>query len=348
MSKVSLRNLHKRFGEVTAVDNFNLEIQEGEFFSLLGPSGCGKTTTLRMIAGFEFPTSGQTFFDDRDVTFTKPDKRNTGMVFQNFALFPHMTVFENVAFGLEARKVSKPEIQQRVGKALAMVELEGLASRGATELSGGQQQRVALARAIVIEPDILLLDEPLSNLDAKLREETRAEIKALQTRLKITTIYVTHDQDEALSLSDRIAVLKNGVCQQVGTPFEIYRNPQNAFVADFVGKSNVLSARVGDTKNTAELTNGWVLKITGEISDQATISLRPEHLKFTDKKSGENIFTGKIQDIFYNGSLVEYQLNVFGQLLVAKRLTESSDFERKTGDQVSLFVAAEHVQVLPQ
>ncbi|RMF57507.1 MAG: ABC transporter ATP-binding protein, partial [Calditrichaeota bacterium] len=238
MAQVSLQALSKSFGDVQAVCNLDLEIQEGEFFTLLGPSGCGKTTTLRMVAGFEFPTSGRIFFDRRDVTFMKPNRRNTGMVFQNFALFPHLTVFENVAFGLQARGVAKTEIKVRVEKALELVDLGSLGARKVTELSGGQQQRVALARAVVIEPGILLLDEPLSNLDAKLRAETREEIRALQRRLGITTIYVTHDQEEALSLSDRLAVLDHGVCQQVGSPAEIYREPANAFVARFVGNSN--------------------------------------------------------------------------------------------------------------
>ncbi len=234
MSSVRLVNITRKFDDVTAVSDLNLTVQDGEFFSLLGPSGCGKTTILRMIAGFCIPTAGEIFFGDRGVSALPPNKRNTGMVFQNYALFPHMTVFENVGFGLRARKVPVPERQERVGSALELVDLTGLESRKVTQLSGGQQQRVALARAIVIEPEILLMDEPLSNLDAKLRRETRDQLKTLQRKLSITTIYVTHDQEEALILSDRIAVLNQGICQQIDTPDEIQNNPANDFVASFL------------------------------------------------------------------------------------------------------------------
>ncbi len=234
MSSVRLVNITRKFDSVTAVSDMNLTVQNGEFFSLLGPSGCGKTTILRMIAGFCIPTAGEIFFNDRSVSALPPNKRNTGMVFQNYALFPHMTVFENVGFGLRARKGPVPVRQARGGRALELVDLAGLESRKVTQLSGGQQQRVALARAIVIEPEILLMDEPLSNLDAKLRRETRDQLKTLQRKLSITTIYVTHDQEEALILSDRIVVLNEGVCQQIGTPDEIQNNPANDFVASFL------------------------------------------------------------------------------------------------------------------
>ena len=234
MSSVRLVNITRKFDDVAAVSNINLTIQDGEFFSLLGPSGCGKTTILRMIAGFCIPTSGEIFFDERSVSTLPPNKRNTGMVFQNYALFPHMTVSENVGFGLRARKIPAPERQERISSALKLVDLAGLKGRKVTQLSGGQQQRVALARAIVIEPEILLMDEPLSNLDAKLRRETRDQLKTLQRKLSITTIYVTHDQEEALILSDRIAVLNKGVCQQIGTPDEIRNNPANDFVVSFL------------------------------------------------------------------------------------------------------------------
>jgi iron(III) transport system ATP-binding protein len=234
VASVQLKNITKKFDDVIAVNNISLTIHNGEFFSLLGPSGCGKTTVLRIIAGFYVPTSGEVLFNDKDVSTVPPNKRNTGMVFQNYALFPHMTVFENVAFGLRARKIPKQECRKRVDSALELVDLSGYCKRKVTLLSGGQQQRVALARAIVIEPAILLMDEPLSNLDAKLRRETRDQIRNLQKKLKITTIYVTHDQEEALTLSDRIAVMEKGVCQQMGTPDEIINNPANEFVASFI------------------------------------------------------------------------------------------------------------------
>ena len=235
MASVQLLNISKKFGDVIAVQDLSLTVQDGEFFSLLGPSGCGKSTVLRIIAGFCIPTAGNVAFCDRDVSALPPNKRNTGMVFQNYALFPHMTVFENVAFGLRARKVPKPEQVERVSNALELVDLPGLEKRRVTQLSGGQQQRVALARAIVIEPEILLMDEPLSNLDARLRRETRDQLLKLQLELGTTTIYVTHDQEEALTMSDRVALLEKGICQQIGTPHEISEHPANDFVASFLG-----------------------------------------------------------------------------------------------------------------
>lgn len=242
MKNVKIENVSKQFGKVHGVKDLNLDIKTGEFFTFLGPSGCGKTTTLRMIAGFYYPTEGKIYFDDRDVTLLQPNKRNIGMVFQNYALFPHMTVDENIAFGLQVRKFSKFEIKQKVDRIRGLVHLAQYGNRKINELSGGQQQRVALARALVIEPDILLLDEPLSNLDAKLREETRIEIKRIQSELGVTTIYVTHDQMEAMAMSDRIMVMDNGYVKQIGTPQEIYNRPLNRFVADFIGETNLIEA----------------------------------------------------------------------------------------------------------
>ena len=239
MAQVTLNRLTKHFDDTPVVKGISLTVADGEFFSLLGPSGCGKTTILRMIAGFIFPTSGTVLFDDQDVTHVPANRRNTGMVFQNYALFPHMTVFENVAFGLRTRKVAAAETSDRVARALDLVGLAGLEQRPVPQLSGGQQQRVALARAVVIEPDLLLLDEPLSNLDAKLREETRDQIRELQTKLGITAIYVTHDQEEALAVSDRIAVMEEGECRQLDRPDAIYRRPANRFVAAFMGNMNL-------------------------------------------------------------------------------------------------------------
>ena len=354
MSKVTLKNLSKFFGEVAAVNNVDLEIQQGEFFSLLGPSGCGKTTTLRMIAGFEFPTAGQVFFDNRDVTFLAPNRRNTGMVFQNYALFPHMTVFENVAFGPQARRVAKSEIKQRVRAALNLVELANFEDRKVTELSGGQQQRVAIARAIVIEPVILLLDEPLSNLDAKLRAETREELRALQRRLRITTIYVTHDQEEALALSDRLAVLNAGVCHQVGTPQEIYQRPCSRFVASFVGHSNILEGKIvaiaSDTA-AAQITSSWQIRfeLNGRISfsagERVTLGIRPENIKLTDGLDARsNAFEGIIKNVSYSGAFADFQIEVNGQLLRVKGLV--TDGVRRVGDRVSMQVLPAHITVL--
>jgi iron(III) transport system ATP-binding protein len=240
MSRVTINNITKLYPQGGGVKNFSVDIAEGEFFAFLGHSGCGKTTTLRVIAGLETPDSGTIQFDERDVTKLPPEKRNAAMVFQNYALFPHMNVFENVAFGLKARKMPKPEIAPRVAEALDMVRLEDLEKRKVTELSGGQQQRVALARAIAVHPSILLLDEPLSNLDAELRHSTREQLAELQKRLGITAIYVTHDQEEALTLAHRIAIMKDGTCHQIGTPDEILNQPATPFVESFLARQKAM------------------------------------------------------------------------------------------------------------
>jgi iron(III) transport system ATP-binding protein len=356
MSKVTLKNLNKSFGDAVAVQNLNLEIEQGEFFSLLGPSGCGKTTTLRLIAGFEFPTSGQIFFDNKEVTYLPPNRRNAGMVFQNYALFPHMTVFENVAFGLKARRLQKSEIRDRVRRALSLVDLANFEARKVTELSGGQQQRVALARAIVIEPNILLLDEPLSNLDAKLREETRDEIRALQQRLGITTIYVTHDQAEALSLSDRMAVLNQGICHQVGTPDEIYQSPRDRFVAHFVGNSNILEGKgVLHPEGTAqvEITPDWKIQVRSNsmrdfsVGQRISISFRPESVFLINgAASGANIFEGVIRKIKFSGATVDYLVEVSGHTLWVKRFVEQEDFKRNVGDKALIQIFPQQIHLL--
>lgn len=243
MSAVRCDGVTKLYPEGGGVRGFTVEIRQGEFFALLGPSGCGKTTTLRLIAGLETPDSGALYFGDRDVTALPPEKRNAAMVFQSYALFPHMTVFENVAFGLRARKMPKADIAPRVAESLALVQLEAVEKRAVTDLSGGQQQRVALARALAVRPDILLLDEPLSNLDAELRYATRAQLAELQQRLGITAIYVTHDQEEALALAHRIAVLKDGACHQIGTPHDVLHAPATPFVASFLERQRATGCR---------------------------------------------------------------------------------------------------------
>lgn len=249
MTALTLEALSKTFQRAgTVVDSVSLRIEEGEFFTLLGPSGCGKSTVLRMVAGFEEPTQGRVLFDTRDVTYDPPNRRDIGLVFQNYALFPHMSVARNVAFGLEVRKLSKSEVNERVAVALEQVQLTAQSAARVDQLSGGQQQRVALARALVIRPRLLLLDEPLSNLDAKLREETRSTLRALHASTGVTTVYVTHDQTEAMGMSDRIAILNFGKLQQVAAPQEIYERPANRFVADFIGRNNVLTATVKELK----------------------------------------------------------------------------------------------------
>ena len=255
-NEVIIKDAVKRYGDFTALNGVSLNIKEGEFFTLLGPSGCGKTTLLRMIAGFNSIEGGDFYFGDKRINDVPANKRDIGMVFQNYAIFPHLTVKENVAYGLKARKVGKKEMDERVDEALKLVQIEHLSDRKPSELSGGQQQRVALARAFVIEPSVLLMDEPLSNLDAKLRVQMRTVIKKLQRRLGITTIYVTHDQEEALAISDRIAVMKDGNIMQIGTPSELYAKPQNPVVAGFIGVSNFLDCDV----------KGEEVSIQGELS----------------------------------------------------------------------------------
>ncbi|MCR8871148.1 ABC transporter ATP-binding protein [Peribacillus frigoritolerans] len=331
MASIKIENVQKAFGKTIAVDQLNLDIKEGEFFTFLGPSGCGKTTTLRMIAGFYYPTKGVVRFGDKDMTRVPPEKRNTGMVFQSYALFPHMTVFENVAFGLRVRKVSSAELKKRVLDALQKVRLESYSDRQVSQLSGGQQQRVALARALVIEPEILLLDEPLSNLDAKLRDEMRVEILRLQRDYKITTIYVTHDQAEALSMSDRIAVFNYGVCHQVGTPTEIYNRPANDFVASFIGEINLLPVQVEIVQqdNIEIVLKNSEKPIKLKVENQArdgisiiqsdadlAVSIRPEAIRILDvTEEGTNVFKGKINSVQFFGSVVNVTVDVQDVLL---------------------------------
>jgi ABC-type Fe3+/spermidine/putrescine transport system ATPase subunit len=304
-----LTKIFQRSG--TVVDSINLRIENGEFFTLLGPSGCGKTTILRMIAGFEEPTSGRILFDDRDVTYAPANRRDIGLVFQNYALFPHLSVTRNVAFGLEVRKLPKAEIQERVASALQQVQLSAQASARVDQLSGGQQQRVALARALVIRPTLLLLDEPLSNLDAKLREETRASLRSLHSATGVTTIYVTHDQSEAMGMSDRIALLNAGKIQQVARPEEIYEHPANRFVADFIGRNNVVEAMVetvAESSVTLRFANGNALKIDParrapglslQTGARVGVCLRAEALRLA---VGAGTFRGALTDVEYNGS----------------------------------------------
>ncbi|MCE4614725.1 MAG: ABC transporter ATP-binding protein [Desulfurococcales archaeon] len=317
MTLVRIEGITKVYGPVIAVDNMTLEIEDGEFFTFLGPSGCGKTTTLRLIAGFEFPDKGKIFFDNKEVTYLRPYERNTAMVFQNYALWPHMTVFDNIAYGLKLRKVSREEINRKVKRVLELIRLEGMENRYPTQLSGGQQQRVALARALVVEPSILLLDEPLSNLDAKLRLGMREEIKRIQRELGITTIYVTHDQEEALTMSDRIAVMNKGKVHQVGTPYEIYAWPRDLFVATFLGRSNLLKGTAVNVKDgTIEVDTslGKIIGVTHRdyvdmrIKEGSTVGviIRPESFTMDQKRGKQyNKFTLNIILSMFAGSRIE-------------------------------------------
>ena len=305
MARVTLRSLSKRFGEHLAVRDFSLEIPEGEFLVLLGPSGCGKTTTLRMIAGFVEPSAGRILFGERDVTELPPYRRNTGLVFQGYALFPHLTVFENVAFGLRMRKLDRAAIEKRATEALRLVRLETLGERMPRQLSGGQQQRVALARALAIEPEVLLLDEPLSNLDAKLREEVRVEIRQLQRRLGLTTVMVTHDQEEALSVADRLVVMENGEIRQIGTQRELYNSPSNQFVANFIGRTNFLpGAMSGPAQFRTE--SGLDIAVAGEASGERILAIRPERIRLGESNGAVNRFSATVEFVSYLGATTEY------------------------------------------
>ncbi|MDX5627266.1 MULTISPECIES: ABC transporter ATP-binding protein [unclassified Brenneria] len=292
---ISFRNIVKKYGDTTIIPKLSLNIQEGEFFTLLGPSGCGKTTLLRMIAGFNSIEEGQLAFNERVMNQVAPGKRNIGMVFQNYAIFPHLNVAQNVEFGLRNRPVDKAERERRVQEILEVVQIESFRDRMPKNLSGGQQQRVALARAIVIRPDVLLMDEPLSNLDAQLRVDMRNAIKAIQHEVGITTVYVTHDQEEAMAVSDRIAVMKSGVIQQVGSPREIYRRPANLFVATFIGRTNIVEAKLNVGENGgallrigdyAEPIAALRLDIPPDRSVEVKLSVRPEEFIFSTDESG--------------------------------------------------------------
>jgi len=305
---VSIRNVTKAFpGGVTAVDNVSLDIAQNEFFALLGPSGCGKTTLLRMISGLETPTGGQIIIDGQDMAFTPPNKRPTNMVFQSYAVFPHMTVEQNVGYGLKVTGVASDEIRRRVGEALEMVKLTQLATRKPDQMSGGQRQRVALARALVKRPKVLLLDEPLSALDAKLRDDMRMELTRLQETVGITFIIVTHDQDEALSMASRIAVMDRGSVQQVATPAELYEHPKSRFVADFIGKVNLIDAKVHrqiGRKVDCEVRGLGRMELAsdGLVGGQVAIAVRPEKLKIAASEPASAIrIQGKVRDVAYYG-----------------------------------------------
>jgi putative spermidine/putrescine transport system ATP-binding protein len=318
MAFLDLTNVSKSFTtQGAAVKDFNLNVEKGEFISVLGPSGCGKTTTLRMIAGFETPTSGAITIDGRDMTTVPPNKRNVGMVFQSYALFPNMTVNGNIGFGMMVAGKSKAETQKRVEEMLALIHLEGFGDRYPYQLSGGQQQRVALARAIALRPQVLLLDEPLSALDAKIRVELRSEIRRIQQQLGITTIYVTHDQEEALSLSDRIVVMNSGRMEQVGTPFEIYNFPKTGFTASFVGQLNVLPVTVTHAKSGRCLFDGKPLDLhqPANVPDgtAARIAIRPEELHLGQGDgAGMNHLNGVVENVTFLGSIVRVRVDLGG------------------------------------
>src|SRR5690606_38980874 len=373
MGSVVLEQLRKDFSGVTVLQNIDLDIKEGEFFALLGPSGCGKTTTMRCIAGFESPTSGTIKIGNKDVAKLAPNERNCGMVFQSYALFPHMNVFDNVAYSLNIKELKKSnplkkigvytrmlnsklvkypkEIEKKVMDILEYVELTNHAKKLTSELSGGQQQRVALARALVMEPEVLLMDEPLSNLDLKLRHTMRNTIRRIQQDLKITTIFVTHDQEEAMSMADRIAVMKDGEILQIGTPTDLYSNPKTSFIADFVGTSNILPGKVvasEDGLTTVKVGNQQIQSVTKTSKEDVQVIIRPENINVLSEGTEDtsNAFGGVIQFATYLGSTVRYDVKVGEHQIVVDTTYESGDSIKKNGSTIKLGVSPERVLII--
>ena len=360
MVSVTLEDVVKTFsgGSVVAADHVSLKIRDGEFFTLLGPSGCGKTTLLRLIAGFYYPDYGRIYFDDVDVTEYPPYKRNTGMVFQNYALWPHMNVFDNIAYGLKIKKLPKDEIKRRVKEVLELVHLEGFEERMPHQLSGGQQQRVALARALVVQPKVLLLDEPLSNLDAKLRIEMRQELVRIQRELKITAIYVTHDQEEAMSISHRIAVLNAGKVKQVGTPKEIYDRPKSLFVADFIGQCTFIDAvveKIDKSKQLVTVKTKIGDLFTGILTDeeypiskgeQVVCAIRPEdvYLKEPEIKP-YNHFIGKVKFVTFLGQYNQVFVDYHGMTL---KVAADPNISISENQEIELYVPASQTLIIPK
>ncbi len=352
-----LKNLIKKFGSgkdsVFAVNDIDLTVREGELVTLLGPSGCGKTTTLRMIAGFELPTSGEILIDGEEVSTTPPNRRPTTMVFQNYALFPHMTVAENIAYGLKIQKENAVNARERAETAMQLVGLEGLGGRSPAQLSGGQQQRVSLARSLVMEPKVLLLDEPLSNLDAKLRVSTRLEIRNLQQRVGITTVYVTHDQEEAMSLSDRVVIMHEGIIKQIGTPQEVYAYPVNRFVADFIGKANFLEGVLQKLESEHHV----VVDILGnpfQVSvreasfaqgDKVLVVVRPESVVLEPRKPDSLI--GTIQEAVYLGSQMVYVVETSKHILTVEVANPLEHITFSPGEEVTVTFQEKSLHILP-
>ncbi len=351
--QVQLIGLTKRFDEHVAVDRINATIEGGEFFSLLGPSGCGKTTTLKMIAGFERPTAGEIVLDGSDVSAVPPHERNVHTVFQNYALFPHLNVFDNIAFGLRRRKVSRDEVRRRVHESLELVELGELGSRQPRQLSGGQQQRVALARALVLRPAVLLLDEPLGALDAKIRKQLRIELKALQEEVGITFVFVTHDQEEALSMSDRVAVMNEGRIEQVGDPAAVYEDPASVFVADFLGVSNMMDGEPvgwGSGECTVKIGEATLRARSGDVAARGPVRLvaRPERLELLAHGSErDNCLVGMVERTVYVGASRQVIVRLpIGAVIQVSVANTGSDEGHSQGTPVCVHVPAEALRVL--
>jgi putative spermidine/putrescine transport system ATP-binding protein len=352
MAFLEISNIQKRFGEQTVVHDFSISVEKGEFVTFLGPSGCGKTTILRMLAGFESPSAGRIVFDGKDVTNVPTNQRNVGMVFQSYALFPNMTVAENIGFGLKVANASKGEIEARVKEMLKLIKLDALADRYPWQMSGGQQQRVALARAIANKPKVLLLDEPLSALDAKIRISLREEIRELQRELNITTVFVTHDQEEALSISDRIVVLSEGRAEQIGRPAEIYNFPRTRFVASFIGTLNQLSGEVADI-DKGEIRVGGLTLVTSNPLDnlkqgqKCTLAIRPEAITLDAiGGTGKNVVQTVVDEVSFLGSIVRIRTHLGQEALSMDVFNDPNQKLPARGDTVTLSFAFENLLVL--
>ncbi|MBN1921327.1 MAG: ABC transporter ATP-binding protein [Anaerolineae bacterium] len=354
---LTLENIVKVFpprggsSEVIAVNGVSIAIEKGELVTLLGPSGCGKTTTLRLIAGFEFPTSGSIRLDDQEINTLPPHKRNMSMVFQSYAIFPHLNLYENIAYGLNVKRVPGAQIKTRVAQVMELVQLTGLEARAPNQLSGGQQQRVALARALVMEPKVLLMDEPLSNLDAKLREQMRTEIRHIQQRLGITSVYVTHDQIEAMTLSDRVVVMNQGIIEQIGPPMEVYLRPRTRFVADFIGRANFVAGQVAGSDpgilHVDALGAGFHLTgvtDTPAVGAEVTMIVRPEMIRV--RQTGGHL-RGIVRRAAYLGDSIDYDVEVNGQLLTAVETDPSHLRLYPEGNEVSLTFSEDCIHILP-
>ena len=348
---LSIRQVRKAFGPTVVVQEFNLDVKQGEFVSFLGPSGCGKTTMLRIVAGFEEPSSGSVFIGGKDVTRLKPNQRNIGMVFQAYALFPNMTVAGNIGFGLKVAGKPSSEIRSRVGEMLDLIKLQEFGGRYPYQLSGGQQQRVALARAMAPRPQVLLLDEPLSALDAKVRVSLREEIRAIQKELGITTIFVTHDQEEALSMSDRIVVMYNGRAEQVGTPFEIYNRPATRFVAGFVGTLNVVEGTIVDAQSGRISIAGGEIAVGNRVAghqagEAVSLALRPEAIALGRREGRDGLVTGTIREVSFLGSVIRVRVEVGGAMLSLDTFNNPASPPPVAGEQAEISFSSSDMLIL--
>ena len=343
-SIIEIKNINVSYGSNHVLKDVNLNIENKDFYTFLGPSGCGKTTLLRLVAGFEKSSSGELFIDGKEVSNLNPWERDVGMVFQNYALWPHMTVYKNICFGLEEKKVNKKEIDIRVDEVLELVDLKDLRNRYPYQLSGGQQQRVALARTLVVKPKVLLLDEPLSNLDAKLRVQMRKELLDLHTKIGITTIFVTHDQEEANSMSTNLAILNDGVVQQVGKPVDLYNNPANTFVANFLGTTNVISGTFKNNIFTSN--NGLIINDIPDNQNATSILLRPQNLYFENFDTKLQNFTAKVINQEFLGNIIRYSIEVKNHLLTVDTLHEINKKIFSPNEDIKIYIDSSKIKAL--